>query len=116
MPPTGQRESRGPATITWQSAKNHFLGMPLTMTGVSDVSVSDTGAASGLLNTTQQMGGALGMSILVTVFGAATSGGDSQQSLRAGRRGIYRLPGRCGLRRRLIHRRGHEEAQESTLV
>jgi MFS family permease len=51
-----------------------MIFMPLTMIGVSDVAVSDTGAASGLLNTTQQMGGALGLSILVTVFGAATSG------------------------------------------
>jgi hypothetical protein len=51
-----------------------MIFMPLTMIGVSGIAVSDTGAASGLLNTTQQMGGSLGLSILVTVFGAATSG------------------------------------------
>ncbi len=43
----------------------------LTLTAVSGVSDSESGAASGMLNTTQQVGGALGLSILTTVFSTA---------------------------------------------
>jgi EmrB/QacA subfamily drug resistance transporter len=53
------------------------LGMGLnfvtiTLTAVSGVAPEDSGAASGLLNATQQVGGSLGLSILVTVFGTAS--------------------------------------------
>ncbi|MEV7339130.1 MFS transporter [Streptomyces sp. NPDC093544] len=44
----------------------------LTLTAVSGVAVHEAGAASGLLNTTQQVGGSLGLSILTTVFGSAS--------------------------------------------
>ncbi|MFJ7246782.1 MFS transporter [Kitasatospora sp. NPDC098652] len=44
----------------------------LTLTAVSGISADQAGAASGLLNATQQVGGALGLSILVTVFGTAS--------------------------------------------
>ncbi|GGX26421.1 MFS transporter [Streptomyces chryseus] len=44
----------------------------LTLMAVSGVSPQETGAASGLLNVTQQVGGSLGLSILVTVFGTAS--------------------------------------------
>ncbi|MEN8651887.1 MFS transporter [Streptomyces sp. 21So2-11] len=44
----------------------------LTLMAVSGVSLSDSGAASGILNATQQVGGSLGLSILVTVFGTAS--------------------------------------------
>ncbi|MFE6365291.1 MFS transporter [Streptomyces sp. NPDC057806] len=44
----------------------------LTITAVSGVAQHEAGAASGLLNTTQQVGGALGLSILTTVFGSAS--------------------------------------------
>jgi EmrB/QacA subfamily drug resistance transporter len=44
----------------------------LTLTAVSGVAAEDSGAASGLLNATQQVGGSLGLSILVTVFGTAS--------------------------------------------
>jgi EmrB/QacA subfamily drug resistance transporter len=44
----------------------------LTLTALSGVPVQESGAASGLLNATQQVGGALGLSILVTVFGTAS--------------------------------------------
>ncbi len=49
-----------------------FLFVPLTVVAVSGVKVSDSGAASGLLNVMQQVGGSLGLSILVTVFGTAS--------------------------------------------
>ncbi|MFI6333410.1 MFS transporter [Streptomyces sp. NPDC050535] len=44
----------------------------LTLTAVSGVAVHEAGAASGLLNATQQVGGSLGLSILTTVFGSAS--------------------------------------------
>ncbi|MEV5139204.1 MFS transporter [Streptomyces syringium] len=44
----------------------------LTLMAVSGVPPHETGAASGLLNATQQVGGSLGLSILVTVFGTAS--------------------------------------------
>jgi predicted MFS family arabinose efflux permease len=44
----------------------------LTLMAVSRVAPHESGAASGLLNTTQQVGGSLGLSILVTVFGTAS--------------------------------------------
>jgi EmrB/QacA subfamily drug resistance transporter len=43
----------------------------LTLTAVSGVAQHEAGAASGLLNATQQVGGSLGLSILTTVFGTA---------------------------------------------
>ncbi|WP_221349047.1 MFS transporter [Streptomyces beigongshangae] len=43
----------------------------LTLTAVSGVAVHEAGAASGLLNVTQQVGGSLGLAILTTVFGTA---------------------------------------------
>ncbi|MEV5985586.1 MFS transporter [Streptomyces sp. NPDC052051] len=44
----------------------------LTLTAVSGVAPHEAGAASGLLSTTQQVGGSLGLSILTTVFGTAS--------------------------------------------
>ncbi|ELS56992.1 putative Transmembrane efflux protein [Streptomyces viridochromogenes Tue57] len=44
----------------------------LTITAVSGVAQHEAGAASGLLNVTQQVGGSLGLSILTTVFGSAS--------------------------------------------
>ncbi|MEW2395163.1 MFS transporter [Streptomyces sp. NPDC046862] len=45
----------------------------LTLMALSNVRTEETGAASGLLNATQQVGGSLGLSILVTVFGTAST-------------------------------------------
>jgi EmrB/QacA subfamily drug resistance transporter len=48
---------------------------PFTIAGVSGVAPEDAGAASGLVNVAHQIGGTLGLSILVVVF--ATVGADS---------------------------------------
>jgi EmrB/QacA subfamily drug resistance transporter len=48
-----------------------FLFVPLTMLAVSKVSNEDSGAASSLLNVMQQVGGSLGLSVLVTVYGTS---------------------------------------------
>ncbi|MCX4502596.1 MFS transporter [Streptomyces anulatus] len=44
----------------------------LTLMAVSGVAPKEAGAASGILNATQQVGGSLGLSILVTTFGTAS--------------------------------------------
>ncbi|MFF1368186.1 MFS transporter [Streptomyces virginiae] len=51
----------------------------LTLMALSNVSDRESGAASGLLNTMQQVGGSLGLSILVTVFGTASRNEAKQQ-------------------------------------
>jgi EmrB/QacA subfamily drug resistance transporter len=45
---------------------------PLTAAGIAGVDPADAGAASGLLNVAQQLGGSLGLGILITVFASAT--------------------------------------------
>jgi EmrB/QacA subfamily drug resistance transporter len=51
------------------------VGVPvvtLTMVALSGVEARDSGAASSLVNVGQQVGGALGLAILVTIFGTAS--------------------------------------------
>ena len=48
------------------------LFVPLTLASLAGVAPRDSGAASGLVNVMQQVGGALGLSVLVTVFGTST--------------------------------------------
>lgn len=50
---------------------------PLTSAGIAGVDGHDAGAASGLVNVAHQLGGTLGIGILVTVFAAASSGGSA---------------------------------------
>ncbi|HTZ08698.1 MAG TPA: MFS transporter [Acidimicrobiales bacterium] len=45
---------------------------PLTNAGIAGVAPEDAGAASGLVNVSQQVGSSLGVSILVTVFASAS--------------------------------------------
>jgi EmrB/QacA subfamily drug resistance transporter len=46
---------------------------PLTVAGIAGVAAEDAGAASGLVNVAHQLGGSLGLSILVVLFSAAGS-------------------------------------------
>ncbi|UYQ66706.1 MFS transporter [Streptomyces peucetius] len=52
----------------------------LTLMALSGVPTHESGAASGLLNATQQVGGSLGLSILVTVFGTV-SGNEAKDQI-----------------------------------
>jgi MFS family permease len=45
---------------------------PLTQAGIAGVAPRDAGAASGLVNVAQQLGGSLGLGILVTIFASAS--------------------------------------------
>jgi MFS family permease len=48
--------------------------LPLNMTILAGVRPQESGAAAGVLQTMQMVGGSLGLAILVTVFGTASRG------------------------------------------
>ncbi|AKU14999.1 MFS transporter [Luteipulveratus mongoliensis] len=48
--------------------------VPLTAAGIANVEPKDAGVASGLVNVTQQLGGSVGLAVLVTVFATAGDG------------------------------------------
>nr|WP_069170355.1 MFS transporter [Streptomyces griseus] len=60
----------GPTLVFGSGMGMQFVS--LTLMAVSGVVPREAGAASGVLNATQQVGGSLGLSILVTVFGTAS--------------------------------------------
>ncbi len=47
--------------------------IPLTIAGMTGVQPADTGVASGLLNTSRQIGGAIGLAAITTIASAVTS-------------------------------------------
>jgi hypothetical protein len=51
---------------------NGLAFVPLTSASLAGVEPRDAGAASGLVNVMQQVGGSLGLAVLVTVFGSAS--------------------------------------------
>jgi hypothetical protein len=48
--------------------------VPLTTASLSGVAPEDSGAASSMVNVMQQVGGAVGLAVLVAVYGTATRG------------------------------------------
>jgi EmrB/QacA subfamily drug resistance transporter len=61
----------GPALVAGVGLS--LMLLPVTMAGTAGVSPRDAGAAAGLLNTSRQLGGAIGLAVLVTVAATATS-------------------------------------------
>jgi EmrB/QacA subfamily drug resistance transporter len=82
----------GPMLIFGLGMGMNFVS--LTLMAVSGVPKHESGAASGMLNTTQQVGGSLGLSILVTVFGTASRNEAQEQ--------IPRFMAQAGPRERLF--------------
>jgi len=56
---------------------------PLTVAGIAGVAAEDAGAASGLVNVAHQLGGSVGLAVLVVVFAATGSGVLDAQELLA---------------------------------
>jgi EmrB/QacA subfamily drug resistance transporter len=56
--------------------------IPLTAAGLAGVAGNDAGAASGLVNAAQQLGGSVGIGVLISVF-ASASGTHAQRHLAA---------------------------------
>lgn len=57
---------------------------PLTVAGVAGVASKDAGAASGVVNVAHQLGGSLGLSILVVVFSRAATGLSGREQMAHG--------------------------------
>jgi EmrB/QacA subfamily drug resistance transporter len=76
----------GPMLLTGIGAGLTF--MPITVAVLSDVEPAHAGSASGLLQMAQQVGGSLGLAVLVTVYASHTVPGDvvagMQESYEAG--------------------------------
>ncbi|UJW31553.1 MFS transporter [Saccharothrix sp. AJ9571] len=66
----------GPAIVF--SLGGGLINTPTTTLVTSGVSTADSGAASGLMNTTKQVGGALGLAVLMTIAGPGGVTPDAQ--------------------------------------
>ncbi|MEC5385307.1 MFS transporter [Uliginosibacterium sp. H3] len=94
---------------------------PLTISGVAGVAAEDAGAASGLVNAAHQLGGSLGLAILVVVF-ASVGTGEEQGGRAAGatdRRILRRRccdAGVCAPHRLLLHRARATAAARARLM
>lgn len=62
-----------------------FSLSPLTVAGIAGVKAEDAGAASGLVNVAHQLGGSLGLAVLIVVFTAAGAGLPDARELLAQR-------------------------------
>jgi EmrB/QacA subfamily drug resistance transporter len=67
---SGYGEILGPLALF--GTGNGLAMVPLTTASLTNVAPEDAGAASGLVNVMQQVGGSLGLAVLVTIFGSAT--------------------------------------------
>ena len=80
-----------------------FSFVPISIAALAGVKPSEAGLASGLINTSQQIGGALGIAALSTIATSHTAGLPRQRvgpAGGAGRRVLVGVPGRRDRRRR----------------
>ncbi len=79
-----------------------FAFVPISIAALAGVQAAEAGLASGLINTSQQIGGALGIAALSTIATSRT-----EDAVAGGTRSSERARGRLhvGLRRRRDHRR-----------
>ncbi|MER6915564.1 MFS transporter [Streptomyces sp. NPDC000594] len=63
--------------------------VPLATAAVTGVAPGEAGMASGLLNSSRQLGGSLGLAALVTVAASVTGDGTGRAALAAGHRAAY---------------------------
>jgi EmrB/QacA subfamily drug resistance transporter len=75
----------GPMMVT--AAGVGLLFVPVSLVSLSNVADADAGVASSLLNTGQQVGGAIGLAVLGTVAWSAVSGSLHAQAAAAARAG-----------------------------
>ena len=71
----------GPALVA--GAGLSLMLLPVTLAGTAGVSPRDAGAAAGLLNTSRQLGGAIGLAVLVSVAATATTGASAHSAYLA---------------------------------
>ena len=71
----------GPALVAGVGLS--LMLLPVTLAGTAGVAPRDAGAAAGLLNTSRQLGGAIGLAVLVTVAATATSGANGHSTYLA---------------------------------
>jgi EmrB/QacA subfamily drug resistance transporter len=76
--------------LTATGAVSNFVSLSLVVMGA--ISQEDSGAASGLMQTNQQIGGAIGLAVLVTVFGTVSRNAEANGSseLQAMVEGMHR--------------------------
>jgi EmrB/QacA subfamily drug resistance transporter len=98
------------------------LFVPLTSTAVAGVRNTDAGLASALLNVGQQVGGALGLSVMTTIFGTAGRNysrshlADLQAQLGRSTGGDKALAGKIGARIAQAGNNGLQNADINTFV
>ncbi len=62
---------------------NGLAFVPLTSASLAGVEPKDAGAASGLVNVVQQVGGSLGLAVLVSIYGSASRSSAATSHLRS---------------------------------
>ena len=65
-----------------------FAFIPVTIAALMGITDDEAGLASGLINTSQQIGGAVGVALLATVFTSRTA----EQIARVARQPTWRSP------------------------
>ena len=109
IPVDGSYASNVLPGILVMSAGLGLTFVPMTLIATTGVADDDAGLASGLFNSSQQIGGALGLAILSTVAASTTSNSRPGGAPDAGRALLgpgRRLPGGVRRRRRAHARRG----------